>query len=225
MLSTSALPGCCPTWHREGTRCMGTTCPMNRPFGSRHIRCCHQHPLACRERGQAAEDHPDPPAKGLVWLWDTLHPDEDILQNTRMLKLPLSDKNTIMWWQMWTELTCSSCSQLLKRLSIAAAAHAPGFAGQRQVQKLPNASFHCAVEAKSWEIFHKLRILKMLFGDKRSTFVFEHCLEKIPLRNPEAKYIVKWKAAPSWKIWSVSLKKVRIRLVWVWGDASSRKKM
>lgn len=43
-------------------------------------------------------------------------------------------KNATIWWQMWTELTYSSCSQLLKRLSIAAAAHAPGFAGQRQVQ-------------------------------------------------------------------------------------------
>ena len=63
--------------------------------------------------------------------------------------------------------------------------------------KLPNVSFHCAVEAKSWEIFRESRIFKMLFGDKRSAFDFEHCLEKIPLRNPEVKHIVKWKTALS----------------------------
>lgn len=65
--------------------------------------------------------------------------------------------------------------------------------------KLPNASLHCAVEAISWEAFHELRIFKMLFGDRRGSFDFEQSSGKKPqrLRNLEAKYNVKWKAALS----------------------------
>lgn len=51
-----------------------------------------------------------------------------------MLRFPVSGKDTTMGWQMWPELTYSSRSQLLKRLLTAAAAHAPGSAGQWKIK-------------------------------------------------------------------------------------------
>lgn len=109
----------------------------------------------------------------------------------------------------WQKYSCvvADVDRAGLELSLTAAEEALGccscshtqFCQPAATSKLQNASFHCAVEAKSWEIFHESRIFKMLLGEKWSAFDFEHCLEKFPLRNLEVKYIVRLKVAPSWK--------------------------
>lgn len=112
-LHSCAFHLCCsPSQHMESPRCTGTICHQH-PSGPRDNFWGHQHPPAPRGGGSGE----------ISTCCSQMRTNCKTRGHQNFL---YAAKPTSVWWQMWPELTWSSCSQLLKRLSIAAAAHTPG---------------------------------------------------------------------------------------------------